>query len=168
MKKIRIALATILLISIGILAFYFIPMRITPKVPLTSEDISIKVERSRGNTGPVFIVDKDKAKLKNILNEKYPDKDIEPYYIELIGNLPNGVVIDPSLLGGYVVHGTIISPDGGEEESILIDVKYTDAKISRFFRDDLPKGEHKILNVLIALVSILILVIIFLTRGESY
>ena len=49
-------LIVILLISIGILAFYFIPVRITPKVPLTSEDISIKVERTSGNTGPVFKV----------------------------------------------------------------------------------------------------------------
>ena len=44
------------MISIGILAFYFIPIRITPKVSLTSEDISIKVERTSGNTGPVFKV----------------------------------------------------------------------------------------------------------------
>ena len=70
MKKIKIVLSIILLISIGILAFYFIPMRITPKAPLTSEDISIKVERSKGNTGPVFIVDKDKAKLKKILEDR--------------------------------------------------------------------------------------------------
>ncbi|SHJ90267.1 hypothetical protein SAMN05444401_0072 [Clostridium amylolyticum] len=171
MKKVRIFVVIFLLISIGILAFYFIPMRITPRVPLTSEDISIKVERAGGNTGPVFIVDKDKTKLKNILQEKYPDKDIEPYYIELTGNLPNGVVIDPSFLGSYVVHGTIISPDGGEEKSTIIDVKYTDAKISRFFRDDLPKSEHEILNVLIALVSslvsIFILIIIFLARGRK-
>ncbi|MFR3912234.1 MAG: hypothetical protein ACLTYB_14000, partial [Clostridium paraputrificum] len=94
MKKIKKVLIVILLISIGILAFYFIPVRITPKVPLTSEDISIKVERTSGNTGPVFKVDKDKNRLKNILKEKYPDKHIEPYYIELIGNLPYGIVND--------------------------------------------------------------------------
>lgn len=95
----------------------------------------------------------DKGKLKKILKEKYPDKDIEPRYIELRGNLPRGVVIDPGFLGNYVVHGTIISPDGGEEKSTIIDVKYTDAKISRFFRDDLPKGENAILIVFIALIS---------------
>ena len=43
MKKMKKVLIIILLISIGILTFYLIPMRITPKVPLTSEDISIKV-----------------------------------------------------------------------------------------------------------------------------
>ncbi len=127
----------ILSISIGIITFYLIPMRITPKVPLTNEDISIKVERVGANTGPVFKVDEDKTKLKEILKEKYPDKDIEPYYIELTGNLPYGAVNDPVLLGDYVVHGTIISPDGGKEKSTIIDVKYTDAKISRLFRDDL-------------------------------
>ena len=127
----------ILSISIGIITFYLIPMRITPKVPLTNEDISIKVERAGGNTGPVFKVGEDKSKLKEILKEKYPDKDIEPHYIELTGNLPYEVVNDPVLLGDYVVQGTIISPDGGEEKSTIIDVKYTDAKISRLFRDDL-------------------------------
>lgn len=135
MKKIIKIL--IISIIIGIFAYYLIPMRITPKVSLTSEDISIKVERAGGNTGPVFKVGEDKAKLKEILKEKYPDKDIEPYYIELTGNLPYAVVNDPVLLGDYVVHGTIISPDGGEEKSTIIDVKYTDAKISRLFRDDL-------------------------------
>lgn len=171
MKKIKIVLSIILLISIGILAFYFIPMRITPKAPLTSEDISIKVERSRGNTGPIFMVDKDKAKLKKILEEKYPDKYIEPYYIELIGNLPNGVVMDPVLLGDYVVHGTIISPDAGEEKSTIIDVKYTDAKIARIFRDDLQKSGYEIINVFIAFIaavaSAVILVIIFITRRKK-
>ena len=169
MKKMKKALI-ILLISIGILAFYCIPMRITPKVPLTSEDISIRVEKAGGNTGPVFKVDKDKAKLKKILEEKYPDKDIEPYYIELIGNLPYGVVIDPIFLGDYVVHGTIISPDGGNEKSTIIDVKYTDAKISRFSRDDLYKGVYKIITkfiVLIAFIAALVssfrLVILFIT-----
>ena len=136
MKKIKKVLIVILLISIGILAFYFIPVRITPKVPLTSEDISIKVERTSGNTGPVFKVDKDKNRLKNILKEKYPDKHIEPYYIELIGNLPYGVVNDPILLVDFVVHGRIISPDGGEEKSTIIDVKYTDARISRFLKNN--------------------------------
>lgn len=43
MKKDKKVLIIILFISIGILAFYLIPMRITPKVPLTSEDISIKI-----------------------------------------------------------------------------------------------------------------------------
>ncbi|MDB2091940.1 hypothetical protein [Clostridium paraputrificum] len=167
MKKIKKVLIVILLISIGILAFYFIPVRITPKVPLTSEDISIKVERTSGNTGPVFKVDKDKNKLKNILKEKYPDKDIEPYYIELIGNLPYGVVNDPILLGDFVVHGRIISPDGGEEKSTIIDVKYTDARISRFFRDDLQNsGEYATLTVVIAfivaLASAIMLIIIFI------
>ena len=98
MKKRKKVLIIILLISIGILTFYLIPMRITPKVPLTSEDISIKVERAGGNTGPVFKVGEDKAKLKKILKEKYPDKDIEPHYIELTGNLPYGVVNDPIFL----------------------------------------------------------------------
>ncbi len=86
MKKIQKVSISILLISIGILAFYFNPMRIKPKVSLIIVDISIKVERTSGNTGPDFKVGKDKHKLKNILKEKYPDKDIEPYYIELVGN----------------------------------------------------------------------------------
>ena len=76
MKNMKKVLIIILLIDIGILAFYLTPMRITPKVPLTSEDISIKVEMAGGNTGPVFMVDEDKGKLKKILKEKYPDKDI--------------------------------------------------------------------------------------------
>ena len=169
MKKIKKVSIIILLISIGILAFYFIPMRITPKVSLTSEDISIKVERTSGNTGPVFKVGKDKPKLKNILKEKYPDKDIEPYYIELVGNLPYGVVNDPTLLGDFVVHGKIISPDGGEEKSTIIDVKYTDAKIPRFFRDDLPNsGEYEMITVFIAFIAALasafMLIIMFLDR----
>jgi hypothetical protein len=173
MKKIKIVLSIILLISIGVLAFYFIPMRITPKATLTSEDISIKVERSDGNTGPVFIVDKDKDKLKKILEEKYPDKHVEPHYIELRGNLPNGIVIDPLLLGDYVVHGTIISPDAGEEKSTIIDVKYTDAKISRIFRDDLEESGYEIINVFIAFIaavaSAAILVILFVTmRKKNY
>ena len=88
MKKMKKGSIIILLISIGILTFYLIPMRITPKVPLTSEDISIKVERAGGNTGPVFKVAEDKAKLKEILKEKYPDKDIEPLYMEVTGNRP--------------------------------------------------------------------------------
>ena len=138
-------------------------MRITPKVPLTSEDISIKVERTSGNTGPVFKVGKDKHKLKNILKEKYPDKDIEPLNIELTGNLPYGVVNDPILLGAYVVHGTIISPDGGEEKSTIIDVKYTDAKISRLFRDDSQmSGFYEIIIVFISFISAVIVIFIFL------
>lgn len=172
MKNAKKILIFILLIAIGILAFYLIPMRITPKVPLTSDDISIKVERASGNTGPVFKVGKDKTKLKKILKEKYPDKDIEPYYIELIGNLPYGVVNDPILLGDYVVHGEIISPDGGEENSTIIDVKYTDAKISRFFRDDLQTSNNIIIILLFiyliiafiaVIVSAFILFIKFLT-----
>ncbi|MDU3523464.1 hypothetical protein [Clostridium sp.] len=163
MKKRKKVLIIILLISIGILTFYLIPMRITPKVPLTSEDISIKVERAGGNTGPVFKVGEDKAKLKKILKEKYPDKDIEPHYIELTGNLPYGVVNDPVFLGDYVVHGTIISPDGGEEKSTIIDVKYTDAKISRLFRDDSQmSGFYEIIIVFISFISAIILIIIFL------
>ena len=167
MKYIEKVLITILLISIGILTFYLIPMRITPKVPLISDDISIKVERAGGNTGPVFKVDEDKIKFKKILKEKYPDKDIEPYYIELIGNLPYWVVNDPVFLGDFVVHGTIISPDGGAEKSTIIDVKYTDAKISRFFRDDSEKsGLYEVIIVFIAFIAALssafILVILFL------
>lgn len=155
MKERVKVLTTILLTSIGVLAFYLTPMRITPKIPLASEDISIKVERAGGNTGPVFKVGEDKSKLKKILKEKYPDKDIEPYYIELIGNLPYGVVNDPGLLGDFVVHGTIISPDGGEEKSTIIDVKYTDAKISRFFRDDSPKsGTYGIITEFIAIIAV--------------
>ena len=163
MKKSKKVLITILFISIGILAFYLIPMRITPKVPLTSEDISIKVERSGGYTGPVFKVGKDKSKLKEILKDKYPDKDIEPYYIELTGNLPYGVVNDPVFLGDYVVHGTIISPDGGEEKSTIIDVKYTDAKISRLLRDDSQMSAiYEMLIVFIAFISAFIVVILLM------
>ncbi|WP_411167838.1 hypothetical protein ACH36K_11875 [Clostridium sp. MB05] len=171
MKKIKIVLIIMLFISIGVLAFYFIPMSITPKVPLTSEDISIKVERASGNTGPVFKVGEDKAKLKEILKEKYPDKDIDPHYIELRGNLPYGVVNDPILLGNYVVHGKIVSPDGGEEKSAIIDVKYSDAKIARFFRDDLPKNGNEILYVFVALVivfiSVIQLLLISITKRAS-
>lgn len=168
MKRIKQVLICTLSISIVVLGFYLIPMRITKNVPLTSEDISIKVERA-GNTGPAFLVDEDKDKLKKILQEKYPEKDIEPHYIELKGNLPYGAVNDPGILGGYVVHGIIISPDGGEENSMVIDVKYTDAKIARVFRDDLPNSENEMLNTLIALVtaiiSTFILRILFITRN---
>lgn len=168
MRKIKGVLICTLIISIVVLGFYLIPMRITEKVPLTSEDISIKVERSRGNTGPAFLVDEDKKKLKKILKEKYPDKDIEPHYIELKGNLPYGVVNDPGMLGGYVVHGVIISPDGGEEKSVIIDVKYTDAKIARVFRDDLPNDQNDMLYTVIALAtainSAVILMVLFLIR----
>ena len=52
-----------LLISVLVLIFYFVPMRITPVVPLTDKDISIEVERG-GNTGPIYIVKKDRDKLK--------------------------------------------------------------------------------------------------------
>ncbi len=165
MKKDKKVLIIILFISIGILAFYLIPMRITPKVPLTSEDISIKVERAGGNTGPVFKVDKDKNKLKEILKEKYPDKDIEPHYIELTGNLPYGVVNDPVLLGDYVVHGTIISPDGGDEKSTIINVKYTDAKISRLFRDDSQiSAIYEILIVFISFISSVVTFILLMIK----
>ena len=165
MKKRKKVLIIILLISIGILTFYLIPMRITPKVPLTSEDISIKVERAGGNTGPVFKVGEDKAKLKKIFKEKYPDKDIEPHYIELTGNLPYGVVNDPVLLGDYVVHGTIISPDGGDEKSTIINVKYTDAKISRLFRDDSQiSAIYEILIVFISFISSVVTFILLMIK----
>ena len=163
MKKMKKVLTIILMIDIGVLTFYLTPMRITPKVPLTSEDISIKVEMAGGNTGPVFMADEDKSKLKKILKDKYPDKDIEPYYIELTGNLPYGVVNDPVLLGNYVVHGTIISPDCGEENSTVIDVKYTDAKISRLFRDDKQSNViFEMLIVFIAFISAFIIIIRFI------
>lgn len=160
MKNMKKVLIIILLIDIGILAFYLTPMRITPKVPLTSEDISIKVEMAGGNTGPAFMVDEDKAKLKKILKEKYPDKDIEPHYIELTGNLPYRAVNDPVLLSNYVVHGTIISADGGVT---VIDVKYTDAKISRLFRDDRQSNViFEMLIVFIAFISAFIIIIRFI------
>ena len=66
-------------------------------------------------------------------------------------------------MGDYVVHGTIISPDGGEERSTIIDVKYTDAKISRLFRDDSQmSGFYEIIIVFISFISAIILIIIFL------
>ena len=44
MKKIKKVLIVILLISIGILAFYFIPVRITPKVPMSQKMIMIRLK----------------------------------------------------------------------------------------------------------------------------
>ena len=70
-------------------------------------------------------------------------------------------------MGDFIVHGRIISPYGGEEKSTIIDVKYTDARISRFFRDDLQNsGEYATLTVVIAfivaLASAIMLIIIFI------
>ena len=146
-----------LLISVLVLIFYFVPMRITPVVPLTDKDISIEVERG-GNTGPIYIVKKDRDKLKKILEEKYPDMYIEPYNIELIGNVPSSKIAEAVFLHKFVVYGTIISPDGGEEKSTIIDVKYTDAKIQRFIRNDL-KYEYPIINVFIAIVMLIVSII---------
>lgn len=66
-------------------------------------------------------------------------------------------------MGDYVVYGTIISPDGGDEKSTIIDVKYTDAKISRLFRDDSQiSGFYEIIIVFISFISTVILIIIFI------
>ena len=66
-------------------------------------------------------------------------------------------------MGDYVIHGTIISPDGGEEKSTIIDVKYTDAKISRLFRDDSQmSGFYEIIIVFISFISAFIVIIRFL------
>ena len=165
MKKMKKELIIILLLDIGIIAFFLTPMRITPKVPLTSEDISIKVENAGVNSGPGFKVgEEDKDKLKEILKEKYPDKDIEPHYLQLKGNLPYGVVNDPSIMDdNYVVYGKIISPDGGFENSTVIDVKYTDAKISMLFRDDTKFNFSYVLIILsIAFISTFIIIIRFI------
>lgn len=59
-------------------------------------------------------------------------------------------------MGNYIVHGTIISLDGGVT---VIDVKYTDAKISRLFRDDRQSNViFEMLIIFIAFISAFIII----------
>lgn len=179
MKTIKRNLMIIFFISIPMVLFYLVPIRVTPKVPLEKDDFKLEI-RKEAVTGSQYYVEKEKekAKLKKIIQERYPNEKVNSTYIDfevnssyridLKGNLPYKIVDDPAYASNkYEIYGNIDSLCGGEDGSLLINVKYTTARVPRINRNDLSYFEGIIIcNVfdvaIVALVSAVLLVILFI------
>lgn len=157
MKQPKRLIIIVLLLSVAIALYFFIPTRITPKEKLSQDDIKIKVHL-QVTTGPLYYLKNDKNKLWNTIKDTYPDAN--PKYIQLTGNIPNFAVNDPVLIGDFYVYGQVVGiyNDSTEGEIPLFNVKYSDARIEPIFRDDTFIGKSLIPTFLILILPIVILV----------
>lgn len=161
MKQPKRFIIIVLILSIAITLYPFIPTRITPKEKLSQDDIKIRVHL-QVTTGPLYYLKYDKDKLWNTIKDSYPDAN--PKYIELTGNTPNFAVNDPVSLGDFYVYGKVIGTynDPTEGEIPLFNVMYSDARLAPLLRDDIFIGKPLILTFLILVLPIVILVLLIL------
>lgn len=158
MKKIRSRTKVLIFVIVYMLivTYGLYPIRVNETVPLSSDDIKVKVLHDNWDSGLVHRVEEGEDILKESIKGEYPN--INTKYIELKGADPYIAVADPAAVGYFTAYGKVTGTSNYEGKTIpVFEAKYTDFSISRIFIDNKTYYEEHKLSILSRLIITLVL-----------